>query len=481
VNVSIPRQQIREAAQGFSKIVNGKTALPVLGCVRVQADDSGFVAQATDLDQVIEYRFEGAEVYRKGACIIPLSTLKDLAKGAKHEQVEIYADASTEVVLVNHVGGHALRHPVAGMDLDEWPEMDLDVSTKPAEGFLATYRKLLPFSSTDETRYVLNGVYVDTSGKGETPVSMVATDGRRLAMFNSLALPIDKSVIVPTSKFLATAKLAGETEIGVRDEDGTTWLGLNSGPWRFAIKTVDGTYPNYGQVIPAVAGEHVVTFTDADVNMLKTVLPTVPGDETVTLVGNDDRVTIYGRADADDQWTTLTLDGASYNGTRSFVGINRHYLLDALNAGFREFNITDELCPLLSLDGQGGTHVLMPMRVEDPEGNGDVVEATAGETAPTEAASEEEVATPPVPEPPEKSTKKRRNKMPTETKNEVAALDRVSNACDTARMRIREAGQALTDLSKAIRDASREQKAQEREVEAAKAAIKKVQSLKLAA
>jgi hypothetical protein len=71
--------------------------------------------------------------------------------------------------------------------------------------------------------------------------------------------------------------------------------------------------------------------------------------------------------------------------------------------------------------------------------------------------------------------------MPTETKNEVSALDRVSNACDTARMRIREAGQALTDLSKAIRDASREQKVQEREVEAAKAVIKKVQSLKLAA
>ena len=46
---------------------------------------------------------------------------------------------------------------------------------------------------------------------------------------------------------------------------------------------------------------------------------------------------------------------------------------------------------------------------------------------------------------------------------------------------VREAGQALTELSKTIREANREQRAQEKEVQAAKAVIAKVQSLKLAA
>ena len=71
--------------------------------------------------------------------------------------------------------------------------------------------------------------------------------------------------------------------------------------------------------------------------------------------------------------------------------------------------------------------------------------------------------------------------MTNETKKEPPALDRVQEACDTARIKLREAGQALTELSKAIREASREQKAQEKEVEAAKAAIAKVQAIKLAA
>ena len=68
-----------------------------------------------------------------------------------------------------------------------------------------------------------------------------------------------------------------------------------------------------------------------------------------------------------------------------------------------------------------------------------------------------------------------------QTNDQPPALDRVLEACVTARSRVREAGQALTELSKAIRDVSREQKIQEKEVEAAKAAIAKVQSIKLAA
>lgn len=71
--------------------------------------------------------------------------------------------------------------------------------------------------------------------------------------------------------------------------------------------------------------------------------------------------------------------------------------------------------------------------------------------------------------------------MATEQDNTVSALDRMQEATELARTKVREAGQALTELSKTIREANREQRAQEKEVQAAKAVIAKVQSLKLAA
>ena len=69
--------------------------------------------------------------------------------------------------------------------------------------------------------------------------------------------------------------------------------------------------------------------------------------------------------------------------------------------------------------------------------------------------------------------------MPKETKNEVAALDRVLTSCETARTKVRETAQALAELATAIKDAARDQKVQAKEVESARAALTKLQAISL--
>jgi DNA polymerase III sliding clamp (beta) subunit (PCNA family) len=94
---------LKEAVSGFNKVIAGKSTIPVLGCVRLDAGKDGIVAQATNLDEVVEYRFDGAEVRGEGGCIIPLSTLKDLAKGTKSEQVEIEAEDPLNISLTERI------------------------------------------------------------------------------------------------------------------------------------------------------------------------------------------------------------------------------------------------------------------------------------------------------------------------------------------------------------------------------------------
>ena len=484
LNITIPRSELREACQGFSKIVNGKCTLPVLGCVRLESGSRGVTAQVTDLDQTLDYRFDAAQVNGDGACIIPLTTLKDLAKGGKSDSVEFEADDPEHIAIINHVGGHAVCQPVLGMELDEWPAMNTDVPTKRAEGFAETYQRLTAFSSRDETRYVINSVFVEV-GKGTNPVTMAATDGRRLACWNSMALPIKKSIIVPITKFLCWNGLGADVDIGVREDKDVIWLGVKAGAFAYTVKTVDGTYPNFRQVVPAEAGAHVITFADSDVELLKQVLPaTFPGGEEITLVGHDGKVTLYGRGLDDDRWTTLTLENTTYRGERKFIGLNRHYLLDALAAGFRDLAITDELCPVMSRDSRGGTHVLMPMRVQDPEDKQS--SAAPAAAVPNEPETEAQKANPeadekPEPAPPAVKPRTRRNKVTkqNEEKKDTPALDRVLTTCDAARTKVKEAGQALSELATAIKDAAREQKAQSKEVESARSALAKLQAISL--
>ena len=70
------------------------------------------------------------------------------------------------------------------------PTIQADIFVRPADGFLQTYRQLDPFASTDPTRHVLKSVFVDTTGKGVRPVIIVVCDGRRLAVFSPLLLPV---------------------------------------------------------------------------------------------------------------------------------------------------------------------------------------------------------------------------------------------------------------------------------------------------
>ena len=66
-----------------------------------------------------------------------------------------------------------------------------------------------------------------------------------------------------------------------------------------------------------------------------------------------------------------------------------------------------------------------------------------------------------------------------EQKHDTPALDRVLTACDAARAKVREAGQSLSELATAIKDAARDQKTQAKEVELARAALSKLQAISL--
>ena len=69
--------------------------------------------------------------------------------------------------------------------------------------------------------------------------------------------------------------------------------------------------------------------------------------------------------------------------------------------------------------------------------------------------------------------------MPIKQNDEVPALNRVLVACDAAKSKVKEAGQALSELATAIRDATREQKLQAKDVEAARTALTKLKAISL--
>ena len=471
---TLNRSSLKQAVAGLGKIVSPKCTLPILAGIRFTAGKDSVLLDGTDLDQHATYRAQPVELEGAGTFVVPLTVLKDLTKGKDGEQVGFEADGDN-VTLVNPTGSNVVRYPVAGLDPEEWPTNIPTVETMPADGFLQTYRRLLPFASDDSTRYVLNGVYVDVAEKGKCPITMVATDGRRLTACNSMVLPIDKGTIVPTRKFLAWSGLDGEAAVGVRAFKDTAWFGLQIGPWTYATRTVDGTYPNWRQVVPVSldADGNRVTFTDEDAQALKKILPGFPGHDTQSnAIGlhpcKSGLLTISGRGPDDKKDTVLVLTGGSQLKGKDPTGVDRTFLLEALDAGFRQFTYADSLSPLYAEDGRGGIHVLMPLRLSnDPP----KVEAPKTAEAPVTESPADDV-----------SKTEKEEHMPKENDKvqpEPSALDKLTTAYELAKAKIREANQALADVAVAIKDAAREDRQRRAEVENVRAGLAKLQQIKV--
>ena len=124
--------------------------------------------------------------------------------------------------------------------------------------------------STDETRYVLNGVLFSFK---ENKLTLVATDGRRLAMLDiELEFPRshEAEIIVPTKAVTELQRLLkddGEVKISV----GSGQIAFDLNNTLLVSKLIEGNYPNYKQVIPSEAKERVTLERETFLNSLRRV------------------------------------------------------------------------------------------------------------------------------------------------------------------------------------------------------------------
>ncbi len=528
MQITLPTREVKEALTGLARIINNRTTLPILHGVRISASPSGQVrAEATDLDSSASYTFNSASCEGNGAFILGLDLLKPFAQGNGPGTLTFdSADDNRQVNVTTFVGGQALRRTLAAFDPEDWPELrPVDMKTSPVTGFIDAYRKLVPFASTDETRYVLNSVNLDVSEKQADGSVMVATDGRRLACRNHMTLPIDESCVLRTSKFLAWPRLPADAEIGLAKSKAGATIGVKAGPWQFTTKAIDGNYPSWRQVVPHYTDvENHIVMSDSDCDLLLKALPTLPGDSSVTLVGRDGKFAIWARGVEDKEWTVLQIPGATYQGSAvAYTTVDRTFLRQALESGMmRDIRFRDEMSPILSQDGNGGTHILMPLsgcnapeeiaeevgKLRQEAANVEVADETAvpavaevaDETAiaddkhedvpeaatPAAAVDDEQIKGEPEGEPAnEKKHKKGKVTMndhdqkPATQPEDKPAIERALEAFELAKAAVRDANALLVTLATELRNVLRDQKAQAADLDKARGTLAKLQAMSL--
>jgi DNA polymerase-3 subunit beta len=225
--------------------------------------------------------------------------------------------------------------------------------------------------STEETRYYLNGIYLHTAGIGKAIVlRAVATDGHRLAQFD-LEAPAGAEgmpgVIVPR-------KTVGEVQRLIDGVEGEVGIELSQSKIRFThgavvltSKLIDGTFPDYGRVIP-VGNDKQLEVNKRDFEQAVDRVSTVASERgrAVKLSLSAGHL-VLSVTNPDSGSATEELE-VGYDADPLDIGFNSRYLLDIaaqLEGDAALLKLADPGSPTLiqDKDAKGATYVLMPMRV----------------------------------------------------------------------------------------------------------------------
>ena len=152
--------------------------LPILSNVLLRAEGERLEFTATDLDVTVSCSVE-AKVTKAGASTVPVKRLFGIVRELSSLEIELEVDEKNTC----SVRAGASFYKINGLSADEFPPLPKFKEDKkvvlPQETLKSMMRKTSFAISTDESRYVLNGIFLSLK---DHKMTMVATDGRRLAL-----------------------------------------------------------------------------------------------------------------------------------------------------------------------------------------------------------------------------------------------------------------------------------------------------------
>jgi DNA polymerase-3 subunit beta len=372
MRLTIERTALLKALGHVQSVVERRNTIPILSNVLLAADRASLAFSATDLDMEIVDE-ASAEVEGAGQITAPAHTLyeivRKLPEGADVELRYTPEDPRLQV----SAGRSRFNLPV--LPAGDFPVMSQDGLSGRVSLDAADLVRLIDKTrfaiSTEETRYYLNGLYVHTvSEGGSTKLRAVATDGHRLALAEMPApegaagLP---GVIVPRKTVQEARRLLDDAPDGVELQVSQAKVRLEFGGATLTSKVIDGSFPDYGRVIPRDNSRILIVdnvlFSQA-VDRVATI--SAEKSRSVKLTIEPGRMVLTVRnMEAGQAVEELEVD---YDGEPFEIGFNARYLLDVadqIKGENAEFRFADPASPTLVLDPSdaGVQYVLMPLRV----------------------------------------------------------------------------------------------------------------------
>jgi DNA polymerase III subunit beta len=349
-------------------IVERRNTMPILANALIDAQKSKIRLSATDLEVGVRGDVEG-EIVKSGMVTVNAKKIYEIVREIPAEQVQL---KKLENDWVEIKSGKSV-FKIVGMDAREFPQFPKfdgeGQVTVPASLIRGMIERTIFAVSTDETRYSLNGVFVEEGESGK--VRLVSTDGHRLAFEEQMlgTLGLGKGVILPRKGLGELRKLLESSDDGVISIGFKENMALVSKDnVELFMRLIDGDFPDYTKVIPQ-GNPNLVKIDHNDLLQAVRRVSILSSEryKGVKFEFSENNVSIS--AHNPDLGEAVEEVDAEYSGAPISIGFNARYIMDVLGVlgsdGDIDIELKDELSPSIirKAVNAGYLYVLMPMRL----------------------------------------------------------------------------------------------------------------------
>jgi DNA polymerase III subunit beta len=375
LDVSSPQDLLQRTLAQVSRAVATKTTYPVLSNVLIDADGDMLKLAATNQEIGITSVIP-AQVVEPGRVTVDARLLSEFVNTLPPEPVRLSMEPGRLTLRVKGVGADA---EINGIDAEEFPVLpQVDAGAYTARVDPQVLREMISqvefAAASDDSRPVLAGVLVRLE---DDRITMAAADGFRLAVRDAeLASPVPDrlDIIVPARALRELARIVGERSdpIELTITPNRAQLVVHSGETEFYSRLIDGTFPDFRQIVPRefatrlevgrddfLAAVRRAGFFARDNNDVVRLSAKAAADELAP--GNPEV-----SATAAERGSSQSHVPAAISGPEGEIAFNSRYLIDMLSIvrtgrvmiGMNGPNQAGVVRPL---ESENYTYVIMPM------------------------------------------------------------------------------------------------------------------------
>ncbi len=374
MKIRIARDELLTGLQRVQGIVEKRNTMPVLSNILLETKQDGIELVATDLEIGVRGHYK-ADVQQAGSVSLSARKLYELLKEVADGEITLVTQENNWV----QIQAGRSQFKIVGIAASEFPalptiEREGRVAI-PGSGLASLIRKTLFAVGDNDARYILNGLLISLhSSEKKVTMKLVGTDGHRLAVAESDLTQSAGTDLPKEIKAIIPRKAAQEIRRLLEEEEGEPLLGFTKNLVTFqksglflTSRVMEGTYPNYQQVIPKESAKKAAIERTALESALRRVA-VLSKDKTnaVKVILQNGSITLH-TSNPDVGEATEDLP-AQYRGESLTTGFNARYLLDALavmDGDSVNLEISSPLspCVLRSEGDPGFLCVVMPMKI----------------------------------------------------------------------------------------------------------------------